>query len=134
MSKIKSELPYISTLIVMLTMIFLVAELCIWIGIIVPANDADGYFVNLAYGVEKALENPALWGIIMTLIVGAWSGYMENNTANGEQFDLKQLGETFFYYEPVLIVIAQFLPLKEAAIIVFAIDVLRRIALRIRGT
>lgn len=129
----KTQATYIATLLVIVTVIFTAVEICVWTGVIPPANEAEGFFANLLYGLEKAIENPALWGWIMTVLVGL-GGYLENWVRTGEEFDARQFAETFFFYEPVLIGIAQLLPLEYAIVLTFVIDVLRRIALRIKPT
>jgi len=112
---------------IVLTVGFLIIEALIWTGLI-PSIEALG---NLGYGVDQWLENPAFVGLVMALLVGL-GGYLENWVRTGEPFQLEKLAETFYLYEPILIGISQFLPIREATILVFMVDILRRIAYRIK--
>lgn len=116
-----------ATFLIILTAIFLIVEVLLWTGVI-PSIEVLG---NLGYGVDQWLENPAFAGLMMTLLV-ALGGYLENFVRTGEPFNVKKFAETFYLYEPLLILLSQFLPLNYAVVLTFAVDVLRRIAWRIK--
>jgi hypothetical protein len=121
--KINSNLALI---IITVTIIFLIIEGLIWTNQI--KIEALG---NLNNGTDKLLENPAFVGLIATVIVGAASGFMQKVFKKNETFDLKSFGETFFYYEPLLILVAQFIPVHYGVVLLFVIDVLRRVVLKL---
>ena len=91
----------------------------------------EGLFDNIFNGLDRWFESPVIVGWIATLIV-AVGGWIENYTQTGEPFNAKKFAETFFYYEPVLILMSQAFPMPYALFVTFAIDVLRRIASRLR--
>ena len=123
MKKINSTLAVIITAI---TVVFLVVEALIWTGYV--RVEALG---NLGYGVDKLLENPAFVGLLTASIVGAASGFMQNVFQKNDTFDLKKFAETFYYYEPLLILVAQFIPIKYGVVLLFVIDIFRRVLLKI---
>ncbi len=123
MKKINSTLAVI---IITITVVFLVVEALIWTGYV--RVEALG---NLGYGVDKLLENPAFVGLLTASIVGAASGFMQNVFQKNDTFDLKKFAETFYYYEPLLILVAQFIPIKYGVVLLFVIDIFRRVLLKI---
>jgi hypothetical protein len=114
-----------AALIIAVTVVFLVVEALIWTGQV--KVEALG---NLGYGVDKLLENPAFVGLLTAAIVGAASGFMQNVFQKNDTFDLKKFAETFYYYEPLLILVAQFIPLKYGVVLLFVIDIFRRVLLK----
>jgi len=123
LKKINSTLAII---IITITVVFLVVEALIWTGYV--RVEALG---NLGYGVDKLLENPAFVGLLTASIVGAASGFMQNVFQKNDTFDLKKFAETFYYYEPLLILVAQFIPIKYGVVLLFVIDIFRRVLLKI---
>jgi len=123
LKKINSTLAVIITAI---TVVFLVVEALIWTGYV--RVEALG---NLGYGVDKLLENPAFVGLLTASIVGAASGFMQNVFQKNDTFDLKKFAETFYYYEPLLILVAQFIPIKYGVVLLFVIDIFRRVLLKL---
>jgi len=121
--KINSNLALI---IIAVTVIFLIIEGLVWTNQI--KIEALG---NLSNGTDKLLENPAFVGLMATVIVGAASGFMQKVFKKNETFDLKSFGETFFYYEPLSILVAQFIPVHYSVVLLFVIDVLRRVVLKL---
>jgi len=121
--KINSNLALI---IITVAVIFLVVEALIWTNQI--KIEALG---NLSKGADKILDNPAFVGLLATVIVGAVSGFMQKAFKKNETFDLKSFGETFFYYEPLMILVAQFIPVHYSVVLLFVIDVLRRVVLKL---
>jgi hypothetical protein len=121
--KINSNLALI---IITVTAVFLIIEGLIWTNQI--KIEALG---NLSNGADKLLENPAFVGLVATVIVGATSGFMQKVFKKNETFDLKSFGETFYYYEPLLILVAQFIPVHYAVVLLFVIDVMRRVLLKL---
>ena len=113
-------------LILAVTIIFMVLEALIWTGQV--RLDQLG---NLGYGLDKLLENPAFVGLLTASIVGAASGFMQNVFQKNDTFDLKKFAETFYYYEPLLILVAQFIPIKYGVVLLFVIDILRRVLLKL---
>ena len=118
----KEQLSYLAIVIAVIVAVFMVVQGCIWIG----ATDIPA-LGNLNNKLDAVFENPAFIGVIVTLIVGVVSGFMENWTITGEAFNLKKLGETFFYYEPMIILFAQWLPIEYVVVFTFVIDIVRRI-------
>jgi len=131
MSEEQKGWQYIGTLLILLTVIFTVVELLFWFDVIPPTDDLEGFFVNLGYSLDRWFDNPALMGWIATIIV-ALGGYLENYVMTGEGFQKERFAETFFYYEPLLILFSQAIPTKYALVFLFAIDVARRIATRFK--
>jgi len=124
----KQEYNYLAMILVILTVMFVVVEALIWFDVIdIPQLG------NLNNKLDQLFDNPAFVGLITTLFVGVFSGFMENWSITGEAFDPKRFAETFFYYEPLLILFSQWLPVNYAAIMLFIIDILRRIAKRLKG-
>jgi hypothetical protein len=123
LKKINSTL---ALLIIAITVVFLVFEALIWTGQV--KIEALG---NLGYGLDKLLENPAFVGLLATVIVGTASGFMQNVLKKNDTFDLKKMGETFYYYEPLLILVAQFVPLQYSLVLLFVIDAFRRVLLKL---
>jgi hypothetical protein len=121
--KIDSNL---AVLIMLVSIVFIVVEVFVWTGQL--RIDALG---NLGYGLDKLLDNPAFVGLIETLIVGTCSGFMQNVFKKNDTFSLQKFGETFYYYMPLLIMVGQFLPVKFGAVILFVIDVFRRVFLKL---
>ena len=125
----EKEPRYLAVVLAGLTVVFLVAEALIWFNVIsIPELG------NLGYGLDQLLDNPAFVGLLATVFVGVFGGYMENWSISGEAFAPGKFAETFYYYEPLLILLSQWLPMREAVAFTFALDVLRRIALRLRAT
>lgn len=118
----EKQLSYLAIVIAAVVAVFMIVQGCIWLG----AMDIPE-LGNLNSKLDAIFENPAFVGLIMTVVVGVISGYMENWVISGEKFDVKKLGETFFLYEPLIILFAQWLPMEYAVVFVFSIDVLRRI-------
>jgi len=125
----QKEYTYLALTLAILTAIFMVSEVLIWFNVISLPQ-----LGNLGYNIDQLLDNPAFVGLIATAFVGVFSGYMENWSVSGEGFDLKKFAETFYYYEPLLILFSQWLPMREAVTFTFALDVLRRIAKRLRAS
>ena len=124
----EEKYSYLALVLAVVTVIFIVAEALIWIGVLdIPA------FGNLNNSLDQLFENPAFVGLLTTSIIGVLSGFMENWSITRETFNPNKFAETFFYYEPLLILLSQWLPMKEAVIFTFAIDVLRRIAKRLKS-
>ena len=86
---------------------------------------------NVGYGMDKLLENPAFVGLLATLIVGTISGFMQKVIKTNETWDIQKFGETFYYYEPLLILVGQFIPVKYGVILLFVIDIFRRVLLKL---
>lgn len=114
---------------IIITVGFMGLEVLIWTG-----NLKIEALGNLSYGLDKLLENPAFVGLLATLIVGVASGFMQNVFNKNDTFDLKKFAETFFYYVPLLILIAQFLPVNYGAVLLFVIDAFRRVLLKLVPT
>ena len=124
----KQEYNYLAMILVFVTVLFVVVECLIWFNVLdIPQLG------NLNNKLDQLFDNPAFVGLLMTFFVGVFSGFMENWSITGEDFDPTKFAETFFYYEPLLILFAQWLPVNYAAIMLFVIDVLRRIAKRLKG-
>ena len=113
-------------LILAVTVIFMVLEALIWTGQV--RLDQLG---NLGYGLDKLLENPAFVGLLTTLIVGTGSGFMQNVLNKNDTFSLQKFGETFYYYEPLLILIGQFIPVSYGVVFLLVIDVFKRVFLKL---
>jgi hypothetical protein len=99
-----------------------------------PCNRRNGQKVwrgcRVVYLIHKGgelwYENPMLIGLIVGLIVNIF-GYVENLSRDrGIDYDFGRLAETWAFYEPVLILVSQALPMGEAVIVAVVIDVLRR--------
>lgn len=95
------------------------------------AVDYEGLFANVLNGLETFLDNPIFLGWIVAIIV-AVGGWLENYVKTKEKFDPSKWAETFFYYEPALILLTQWFPTEYAVFLAFGIDVARRIAVRLR--
>jgi len=108
-------------LILAVTAVFMVFEGLIWGGVIQVS--ALG---NLGNGLDKLLENPAFVGVLATLIDGTLSGFMQNVLNKNETFSLQKFGETFYYYEPLMILVAQFIPVSYGVVLLFVVQVFRR--------
>lgn len=91
----------------------------------------DGLFSNLLNGMDQWLDSPVVVAALATIIVST-AGWLENWTQTGEAFEAKHFAQTFFLYEGVMILFSQALPIEYALVASFVIDVLRRIALRMR--
>ena len=105
---------------------FVLVGLFVGLGVIPPVNEAEGLLTNLLKGGELWYENPMLVGVIVGLIVNIF-GYVENLSRDrGIEYDFGRLAETWLFYEPMLILASQALPMGEAVIVAVVIDVLRR--------
>ena len=113
-------------LILAVTVIFMGLEALIWTGQV--RLDQLG---NLGYGLNKLLENPAFVGLLTTLIVGTGSGFMQNVLKKNDTFSLQKFGETFYYYEPLLILIGQFIPVSYGVVFLLVVDVFKRVFLKL---
>ena len=116
----------LAVLIIAITVVFLIFQGLIWTGQL-----QIKVLGNLSYGLDKLLENPAFVGILATIIVGTASGFMQNVFKSNETFDLMKFGETFFYYEPLLILIGQFMPVNYGLVLLFVVDVFRRVLFKL---
>lgn len=116
----------LAAVILIVTVAFIAVEVVIWTGAV--QTSALG---NLGYGVDKLLENPAFVGLLSTLIVGTASGFMQKVFKTNETFDLKKFGETFYYYEPLMILVGQFIPVSYGIVLLFVIDIFRRVLLKL---
>jgi hypothetical protein len=125
----QKEYGYLALILAILTVVFIVCEALIWFNVLSLPQ-----LGNLGYSLDQIFDNPAFVGLIATVFVGVFSGYMENWSVSGEGFDWKKFGETFYYYEPLLILFSQWLPMREAVTFTFALDILRRIAKRLRAS
>lgn len=112
--------------IIIVTIAFVVVEVLIWTGAV--QTSALG---NLGYGVDKVLENPAFVGFLSTLIVGTASGFMQKVFKTNETFDVRKFAETFYYYEPLMILVGQFIPVSYSIVLLFVIDIFRRVLLKL---
>jgi hypothetical protein len=119
----------LAAIIIIITIAFMVLEVAIWTG-----NLKIEALGNLNYGLDKILENPAFVGLLVTLIVGTVSGFMQNVFKKNDTFDLKKFAETFFFYVPLLTLIGQFLPVSYGAVLLFVIDAFRRVLLKLVPT
>lgn len=108
-------------LILAVTAVFLAFEGLIWGGVIQVS--ALG---NLGNGLDKLLENPAFVGLLATLIDGTLSGFMQNVLKKNDTYSLQKFGETFYYYEPLMILVAQFIPISYGVVLLFVVQVFRR--------
>lgn len=105
---------------------FVLVGLFVGLGVIPPLNEAEGLLTNLLKGGELWYENPMLIGVIVGLIVNIF-GYVENLSRDrGTEYDFGKLAETWMFYEPMLILASQALPMGEAVIVAVVIDVVRR--------
>jgi len=105
---------------------FVLVGLFVGLGVIPPINEAEGLLTNLLKGGELWYENPMLVGVIVGLIVNIF-GYVENLSRDrGIEYDFGRLAETWLFYEPMLILASQALPMGEAVIVAVVIDVMRR--------
>jgi len=125
----QKEYSYLALTLAILTAVFMVCELLIWFNVVSLPQ-----LGNLGYSLDQLFDNPAFVGLLATVFVGVFSGYMENWSISGEGFNLKKFAETFYYYEPLLILFSQWFPMREALVFTFALDVLRRIAKRLRAS
>jgi hypothetical protein len=127
--EILSEEKFNSTLglvIIFVSVVFIVTQVPIWTGAI--SIDQLG---NLNNGLDKLLDNPAFVGLLVSIFVGVASGFMQNVLKKNETFSIIKFGETFYYYEPLMILIAQFIPVKYGVVLLFAIDVVKRVVLKL---
>jgi hypothetical protein len=115
-----------ATVVIIITVAFLAVQVVIWTGAL--QTSALG---NLGYGLDKILENPAFVGLLGTLIIGAASGFMQKVFKTNETFDVKKFGETFYYYEPLMILVGQFIPVSYGIVLLFVIDIFRRVLLKL---
>ena len=113
-------------LILAVTAVFMVVEGLIWGGVIQVS--ALG---NLGNGLDKLLENPAFVGVCATVIDGTLSGFMQNVVKKNETFSFQKFGETFYYYEPLMILVAQFIPVSYGVVLLFVVQVFRRAIVKI---
>ncbi|TET20556.1 hypothetical protein E3J74_02330 [Candidatus Bathyarchaeota archaeon] len=105
---------------------FVLVGLFVGLGVIPPVNEGEGLLTNLLKGGELWYENPMLIGVIVGLIVNIF-GYVENLSRDrGIEYDFGRLAETWLFYEPMLILASQALPMGEAVIVAVVIDVVRR--------
>jgi hypothetical protein len=125
----QKEYGYLALILAILTVVFIVCEILIWFNVLSLPQ-----LGNLGYSLDQIFDNPAFVGLIATVFVGVFSGYMENWSVSGEGFDWNKFAETFYYYEPLLILFSQWLPMREAVTFTFALDILRRIAKRLRAS
>mgnify|MGYP001106199431 CR=1 FL=1 len=125
----QKEYSYLALTLAILTAVFMVCELLIWFNVVSLPQ-----LGNLGYSLDQLFDNPAFVGLLATVFVGVFSGYMENWSISGEGFNLNKFAETFYYYEPLLILFSQWFPMREALVFTFALDVLRRIAKRLRAS
>ena len=114
-------------------LVFFVFEGLLVAGIVAGNNEGEGLFANLLYEAEKILENPVIVAFLAGLIVN-YFGFLANTFITHETYDANKLMETWFTYEPVLILISQYLPMREALVWTFAIDVTRRILIAVAKT
>ena len=111
---------------------FVLVSLFVGLGVIPPVNEGEGLLTNLLKGGELWYENPMLIGVIVGLIVNIF-GYVENLSRDrGIEYDFGRLAETWLFYEPMLILASQALPLGEAVIVAVVIDVVHR-AIKVHG-
>ena len=109
-----------------ITVAFVLVGVFVGMGVVPPVNETEGLLTNLLKGGELWYENPMLIGLIVGLIVNIF-GYVENLSRDrGIDYDFGRLAETWAFYEPVLILASQALPMGEAVIVAVVIDVLRR--------
>ncbi|TEU06368.1 hypothetical protein E3I90_02325, partial [Candidatus Bathyarchaeota archaeon] len=102
---------------------FVLVGLFVGLGVIPPLNEGEGLLTNLLKGGELWYENPMLVGVIVGLIVNIF-GYVENLSRDrGIEYDFGRLAETWLFYEPMLILASQALPMGEAVIVAVVIDV-----------
>jgi hypothetical protein len=125
----EKEYRYFALILAILSLVFVVCEALIWFNVISLPQ-----LGNLGYNLDQLFDNPAFVGLVATVFVGIFSGYMENWSISGEAFDVNKFAETFYYYEPLLILFSQWLPMREAVLFTFALDIVRRIALRLRAS
>jgi hypothetical protein len=116
----------LALIIIIVTVAFLCLEVLVWTNQL--KLEALG---NLGKGADKILDNPAFVGLLATTLVGAVSGFMQKVFKKNETFDLKSFGETFFYYEPLMILVAQFIPVHYSVVLLFVIDIFRRVILKL---
>lgn len=127
MSENESWKKGIGYIIAFVSMIFIIIGLLYGIGILTPNNEAEGFLVNLQYGVERWFENPTVVALLVTIFINVF-GFLENIATEPEAYYLTKFVETFATYEPLLIVFMQALPLQYALPLAVVIDVVRRIA------
>jgi len=96
-----------------ITVAFVLVGLVVGTGVVPPVNETEGLLTNLLKGGELWYENPMLIGLIVGLIVNIF-GYFG------------RLAETWTFYEPMLILVSQALPMGETVLVAVVIDVLRR--------
>lgn len=121
-----AELPqavknsYLATLILLVTVPFVTIEVLVWTGQVTIPQLGN---LNTGGNLELLLSNPAFVGIVATLLDGVFSGFMRNTIYTKEKFSPKAFAETFYYYEPMFILVSQFLPIQTSFILVFAVRV-----------
>ena len=109
-----------------ITVAFVLVGVFVGTGVVPPVNESEGLLTNLLKGGDLWFENPMLIGLIVGLIVNIF-GYVENLSRDrGIDYDFGRLAETWTFYEPMLILVSQALPMGEAVIVAVVIDVLRR--------
>ena len=109
-----------------ITVAFVLVGLVVGTGVVPPVNETEGLLTNLLKGGELWYENPMLIGLIVGLIVNIF-GYVENLARDrGIDYDFGRLAETWTFYEPMLILVSQALPMGETVLVAVVIDVLRR--------
>jgi hypothetical protein len=116
----------LAVLIIAITVVFLIFQGLIWTGQL-----QIKVLGNLSYGLDKLLENPAFVGVLATIIVGTASGFMQNVFKKNDTFDLMKFAETFYYYEPLLILVGQFIPVNYGVVLLFVVDIFRRVLLKL---
>jgi len=124
MSEWKKTVGYLVTF---LATVFVVISLLYAVGILTPNNEAEGFLVNLQYGVERCFENPTVIALLVSAFINVF-GFLENTVLKPQDYIINKFVETFTIYEPLLIVFTQALPLQWALPLAVVIDVVRRIA------
>ena len=119
----KEQFSYIAFTVAIIMCIFMVVEALIWTGMLSLPQ-----LGNLNNAADKLFANPAFAGLLATIIIGAISGFMENYATGKQAFNPALFAETFFFYEPMLILFGQFMPVAHSVIFLFAIDIIRRVA------
>jgi hypothetical protein len=56
---------------------------------------------------------------------------MQKVFKTNETFDLRKFAETFYYYEPLMILVGQFIPVSYGIVLLFVIDIFRRVLLKL---
>lgn len=89
-------------------------------------------FENVFYGLDQFFENPIAVGWLASIIVSVW-GWLENYTQTKEPFDPSEFAKTFCLYEPIIILMSQWLPIPMATVVTFGVHVVRRIVTYIKA-